>query len=114
MFIEYSARFINKTYLQFPQSWSPVREVVKSPKQFISRFTQRPSTTLCQTATVKGDFGNRRTTTILAIGVLMNIVDIGEEHTSLISYSKGQMANNLTSTGQLQGVLKKIKQVTAS
>jgi hypothetical protein len=38
---------------------------------------------------VKGDFGNRRTTTILAIGVLMNIVDIGEEHTSLISYSKG-------------------------
>lgn len=40
----------------------------------------------------------------------MNIVvGLGEEHTSLPSYSKGYVAKNLSPTGQLQGLFKKKK-----
>lgn len=69
MFTEYSARFITKTYLQLLQSWSPIREVVKSPNSLSLGLEKYSSTFPFPIAIVKGKFSNKKTPTIFATDV---------------------------------------------
>lgn len=96
MFIEYSARFINKTYVQFPQSWSPIRERWLNLQNSLSQDLQNVQVHLFfQTATVKGDFKQEDHRHPCYRCLVNIVVGLGEEHTSL-PYSKGEIAENVS------------------